>query len=82
MCTIDENGKPHYSYKLENSAGDGVILTDLSGIQPGSKVIDGWNYSDDGLEGLEINVLIVNEDGTITFVLYQPRKDQLVPLTN
>ncbi len=82
VCTIDENGKPHYSYKLENSAGDGVILTDLSGIQPGSKVIDGWNYSDDGLEGLEINVLIVNEDGTITFVLYQPRKDQLVPLTN
>ena len=36
-------------------------------------MIDGWNYSDDGLEGLEINVLIVNEDGTITFVLYQPR---------
>lgn len=82
VCTIDENGNPHYSYKLENSAGDGVALTDLSGIQPGSKVIDGWNYSDDGLEGLEINVLIVNEDGTITFVLYQPRKDQLVPLTN
>ena len=47
-----------------------------------SDLIDGWNYSDDGLEGLEINVLIVNEDGTITFVLYQPRKDQLVPLTN
>lgn len=82
VCTIDENGKPHYSYKLEDSAADGVVLTELNGIQPGSKVIDGWEYSDNGLEGLKINVLIVNEDGTITFVLYQPRKDQLVPLTN
>ncbi|MDE7321139.1 MAG: hypothetical protein K2N73_00150 [Lachnospiraceae bacterium] len=83
VCTIDENGWPHYSYELDTGAAeDGVVLSDLEGKQPGSKIIEGWSYSDSGLDDLNIDVLILNEDGTITFVLYQPRQELLYPIMN
>ena len=38
----------------------------------GRYMIDGYSYSN-GLEDLRIDVTVLNEDGTVTYVLYQPK---------
>lgn len=76
ICMIDGEGWAHYSYELESGAAeDGLVLLDglFADNKPGTKYISGWSCTDSGLSGLHIDVLILNEDGTVTFVLYQPK---------
>ncbi len=76
ICIVDENGYTQYSYELENgAAGNGVLILDgmFPDDQPGMSPQFSYNYSEDGLKDLLIEVFILNEDGTITFVLYQPK---------
>lgn len=76
ICMIDGEGWAHYSYELESgAAADGLVLLDglFADNKPGTKYISGWSCTDSGLAGLHIDVLILNENGAVTFVLYQPK---------
>lgn len=76
VCKIDEDGLVHYSYELDEiGQGDGMVCLDgmFADNQPGTKAISGYSDNGTGLAGLNIDVFILNEDGTVTYVLYQPR---------
>lgn len=76
-CTIDADGLIYYSYKMDDgSAGSGAVAFDTlfpdgkTGISPAFS----YSYSDSGLADLCIDVFILNEDGTVTYVVYQPKE--------
>lgn len=75
VCSIDDEGVISYAYELEGGAsGSGKDSVDFlfpDGIA-GTNTIGGYSYSDGGLEKLNIYVFTLNEDGTVTFVIYQP----------
>lgn len=76
VLTPDENGNIKYSYEMESGAGgDGILaISEIFGDKEyGVPKITGYSYEEDGLESLIIDVLTLNEDGTITFVIYVPK---------
>lgn len=77
VCTPDEDGWIFHEYELENGGGSGDICVEglLSSGKPGDMEIKGYGYSEDGLADLLIDVCILNEDGTVTFVVYQPKTE-------
>lgn len=61
-----------YSYELEGDAGNGTA--ELENLFPNGKpgmAIGSYSYSDSGLSSLLMDVFTLNEDGTVTFVLYR-----------
>ncbi len=78
-CTIDADGLVCYSYKLDSGEGSGAVAFDTlfpdgkTGISPAFS----YSYSDTGLADLCIDVFILNEDGTVTYVVYQPKEKGL-----
>lgn len=74
ICPIDDKGVLSYKYEFESGAG-GHGKEEVTNLFPddaaGTRNLYSYSYSD-GLEDLLINVFILNEDGTITFVIYQP----------
>lgn len=75
IYTPDSDGIINYDYKLENGReGSGPItLDELSKDAYENINIKGYSYSSKGLKSLIIDVFILNEDGTVTYVLYQPK---------
>lgn len=75
ICTADGEGRIRYSYELENGNGGqgnfSVNDTDID-MSVGTINIIGYGYSE-GMEDLCIDTLMVNEDGTYTFVVYVPK---------
>lgn len=70
--TPDEDGAVMYSYELaDGSSGSGPFWVTPE-MAAGEYQIAGYSYSENGLEDLLINVFVVNEDKTVTFVLYRP----------
>lgn len=66
-----------YSYDLgDEGAGGGVAFLDemFPDKKPGSMGISGYSYSDRMLESLRLDVITLNEDGTVTFAVYEKRK--------
>lgn len=75
VCPVDDEGVISYEYEFESGAsGSGADYFDslFPDSVAGTRTIRGYSYSDGGLEKLNINVFILNEDGTVTFVIYQP----------
>lgn len=75
ICTPDKNGWIHVEYELESEGASGDINLEklLSSGKPGDMEIMGYGYSENGLEDLTIDVCILNEDGTVTYVVYKPK---------
>lgn len=75
ICKPDQEGYINYAYELENRAG-GSGMCSIDDTFPEKKAgaceIIGYSYSEGGLKDLLIEVLILNEDGTVTYVIYQP----------
>lgn len=73
----DGNSYVSYSYELEDgsAAGSGTELLEalFPDGRPGMSPVFGYSSSEDGLSGLMIDVFILNEDGTVTYVMYQPK---------
>lgn len=70
--TPDEDGAVLYRYELEDgSAGNGAFWVTPE-MAVGEYQIAGYTYSENGLEDLLIDVFIINEDKTVTFVVYRP----------
>ena len=79
-CTVDEYGNAMYSYELKDDEGTaaGSGGASVESLFPDGKAgmchkFD-YSYSELGLADLLIDVYILNEDGTITFVLYRPKQ--------
>lgn len=76
VCTPDKDGTIYYEYELENGAAGSNMpsVTDLfpDDATAGSRCIGNCTYSGKGLESLLIDVFELNDDGTVTFVIYQP----------
>lgn len=78
-CTVEKSGDGDtylgYSYELESGeAGSGVGF--LEELFPDGKPgvnFGGYSYGDGKLSSLLIDVFILNEDGTATFVVYRPK---------
>lgn len=74
VLTQDKEGTVSYTYELENgAAGSGEFLI-TEEMKAGEYQIAGYSYSEDALESLLIDVFVLNEDGTVTFVIYQPKQ--------
>ncbi len=74
VLTPDKEGMVSGSYELEDgSAGNSAFW-----VTPETKVgeyqIGGYSYSENALEDLLIDVYVLNEDGTVTYVVYKPKK--------
>lgn len=79
ICAVEKSNDGdtylRYSYELENGAGtDGIgsLNTLFPDGKPGINV-GSYSYSDEGLSSLLIDVFILNEDGTVTYVAYRPK---------
>ena len=75
--TPDENNYFSYSYKMpDESAGSGTFRMDFIFQEGKIGMSDMFNYSasDGKLEYLQIQTFTLNEDGTVTSVVYVPRK--------
>lgn len=66
--TPDKDGSVTYGTD-ESAGGSGTILID--GLKTGQPAILGAS-SDGTLEGTELNVFTLNEDGTVTYEVYRP----------
>ncbi|MBO5303263.1 MAG: DUF4179 domain-containing protein [Lachnospiraceae bacterium] len=75
VLTPDVNGYFSYSYQLADGSG-GSGTDEVSNIFPNGKrgmsEVFSYSYSDGGINDLEILTFTLNEDGTITFVVYMP----------
>lgn len=77
VCTPDADGVAEYSYDLgDEGSGNGVVFVNelFPEKKPGSMGICGYSYGEKGLEDLEVDVVILNEDGTVTVALYRPKR--------
>lgn len=74
VLTPDQEGLVSGSYELENgSAGTSAFW-----VTPETKVgeyqIGGYSYSENALKDLVIDVFVLNDDGTVTYVVYRPKQ--------
>lgn len=77
VCTPDADGVAEYSYDLgDEGSGNGVVFVNelFPEKKPGSMGICGYSYGEKGLEDLKVDVVILNEDGTVTVALYRPKR--------
>lgn len=76
VCTPNADGMITYGWRLENGAGSENQEARVDWLFPddrtGNVLIGGWSHSG-SLDTLNIEVFTLNEDGTVTFVIYQPR---------
>ncbi|HBN56790.1 MAG TPA: hypothetical protein DD414_08440 [Lachnospiraceae bacterium] len=76
----DAKGEMEYSWEIPGGSSSGVgtgymeLLFPEDKRTPGTLVIDGYSYSDDLLEKLEIQTWTLNDDGTVTAAIYVPKK--------
>lgn len=73
--TPDKEGIVYCTYELESGASGSVMKQIMPEDIAGRYMIDGYSYSN-GLQDLRIDVTVLNEDGTITYVLYQPKGNE------
>lgn len=75
VYTPDNEGLVFYEYDLGEDGGSGSGFYEVTSETPTEMYqINGYCYSQDGLQSLRINVFVLNEDGTVTYVLYQPKQ--------
>lgn len=73
VLTPDKEGMVTGSYELENGAAGGSAFWVTPEIKAGEYQIGGYSYSENALADLVIDVYVLNEDGTVTYVVYRPK---------
>lgn len=77
ICTPRADRTADYAYDLgDKGGGSGVIFLDESfpDQKPGTAVVLGYSYSDEGLKDLRVETAVLNEDGTVTFSVYRVKE--------
>lgn len=80
ICVPDADETFSYSYELESGASGSVtskIKYAIADDRVGVCNINGYASSDNGLSDLLIETFTMNEDGSITGVIYRPKEDAL-----
>lgn len=76
VCTPDANGMISYGYRMESGAGSENQQARVDWLFPEDResdvLIGGWSHSG-SLDTLNIEVFTLHEDGTVEFVIYQPK---------
>ena len=77
VCTPDADGMISYGYRMESGAGSANQRARVDWIFPedreGDVKIGAWSCSDDDLSTLVIEVFTLREDGSVEYVIYQPK---------
>ncbi len=77
VCTPDAEGMISYGYRMESGAGSANQRARVDWLFPEDREsnveIGGWSCSDDDLATLVIEVFTLREDGTVEYVIYQPK---------
>ncbi|MDE7267025.1 MAG: hypothetical protein K2N89_06130 [Lachnospiraceae bacterium] len=74
VYTPNQEGIVFYAYDLgDDGSGSGEFWI-MPEMAVGEYQIAGYSYSENGLQSLVIDVFVLNEDGTVTYVVYQPKK--------
>ncbi|MDE6913540.1 MAG: hypothetical protein K2P35_07585 [Lachnospiraceae bacterium] len=73
VLTQDQEGAVSYAYELETGASGSGKFWITPEMAVGEYQIGAYSYSD--LQSLLIDVFVINEDGTVTYVVYQPKKE-------
>lgn len=76
ICTPNDKGEYNYAWELEGGmggSGTGYMDVSFPDRKPGTRVINGYYSSEDGLSGLCIEAHTLNEDGTVTVAFYRPK---------
>ena len=77
VLSPDKDGYINYEYVMP-SGDSGTGLASVENLFPdgitGMSDKFGWSSSEDGLKSLWIETYTLNEDGTVTFVIYVPKK--------
>ena len=75
VCTPNQEGIVSYAYDFgDDSSGSGDFWI-MPEMEVGEYQIAGYSYSDNGLQSLVIDVFVLNEDGTVTYVVYRPKEE-------
>ena len=76
VCAVSKDGWAHYAYELENDSGEGDINVSeqFPDGKPGMSDCFGYSYTENGLSSLLIDTFTLNEDGTVTYVVYVPKE--------
>lgn len=78
-CKPNEAGEFYYSWEIgeDGPGGNGIGYMDISfpDRKPGTRVINGYSYDENGLENLYIETHTLNEDGTVTVAIYKPKTE-------
>ena len=73
VLTQDQEGAVSYAYELETGASGSGKFWITPEMAVGEYQLGAYSYSD--LQSLLIDVFVINEDGTVTYVVYQPKKE-------
>ena len=73
VLTPDKEGMVLGSYEFETGAAGGSAFWVTPEIKAGEYQIGGYSYSENALADLVIDVYVLNEDGTVTYVVYRPK---------
>lgn len=76
VCVVDQDGWINYSYQLEYDSGEGSInvADQFPDGKKGMSNCFGYSYTEAGVSSLIIDTFTLNEDGTVTYVVYVPKK--------
>lgn len=76
VLTPDAEGNISYAYEIGKSGGEGSVnMEDLfTDNTPGMSGQFSYSYGEGGLDSLYIETFTLNEDGTVTFMIYVPKK--------
>lgn len=81
ICTPDAEGVAEYSYDLgdEGSGSGGFFVNECfpAGTAPGTRCINGFSWGENGMADLKIEIVELNEDGTVTFAVYRPTQETI-----
>ncbi|MDE7207963.1 MAG: hypothetical protein K2N90_12550, partial [Lachnospiraceae bacterium] len=73
VLTQDQEGAVSYAYELETGASGSGKFWITPQMKVGEYQLGNYSYSD--LQSLLIDVFVINGDGTVTYVVYQPKKE-------
>lgn len=78
ICPVDEKGMASYQYELGDAAEEGTINVAMyfPDGKTGMSDLFGYSYTETGLQNLVIETFTLEEDGTVTFVVYVPKTNQ------
>ena len=75
ICKTGNDGLLYYSYELENESGEGTVFVEEEFPDGKAGMAKDFQYSySEGMSDLLIYTHTLNEDGTVTFVIYVPKK--------